>query len=329
MYRTFYNLKRRPFEIIPDPSFLFATPGHNEALAALYHGVRGHKGFVVLTGEVGTGKTLLLRCLLQLLKQSDDIAYAYIFNSRLSPVEFLHYIATDFGLSVSGKNKSEILLDLSNFLIARGSQKLTTVLIIDEAHHLSVDILEEIRLLTNLETTHDKLLQILLVGQPELDEKLDSTSLRQLKQRVAHRARLEPLTAEETQGYIERRLRQAGATLDGPALFTPDTTSRIYRHSRGIPRLINTICENALITGYARQLHSISPEIIEDIAADLRLNVVHEPPATAMQGFDPSDPQRAAQNLLELFAYLQRQPVGHGKSQTPVTAGTREYEPNI
>ncbi len=316
MYRAFYNLKRRPFEIIPDPSFLFATPGHNEALAALYHGVRGHKGFVVLTGEVGTGKTLLLRCLLQLLKQSDDIAYAYIFNSRLSSVEFLHYIATDFGLSVSGKNKSEILLDLSNFLIARGSQGLTTVLIVDEAHHLSVDILEEIRLLTNLETTHDKLLQILLVGQPELDEKLDSTSLRQLKQRVAHRARLEPLSLEETGGYIARRLRQAGASPDAPVLFPAETTQQIYQHSRGIPRLINTVCENALITGYARQLETINPEIIDDIAADLRLNVVHEAPGGSVPGFDASDPQRAAQNLLELFAYLQKLPGNAGKSQT-------------
>ena len=163
---------------------------------------------------------------------------------------------------MSGKNKSEILLDLSNFLIARGAQGLTTVLIVDEAHHLSVDILEEIRLLTNLETTHDKLLQILLVGQPELDEKLDSTSLRQLKQRVAHRASLEPLSLEETGGYIARRLRQAGASLGAPCAVSGRNHKQIYRHSRGIPRLINTVCENALITGYARQLETISPEIM-------------------------------------------------------------------
>ena len=199
MYKAFYNLKRNPFEIIPDPSFLFVTPAHNEAMAALYHGVRAHKGFVVLTGEVGTGKTLLLRCLLEVFKKSNDIAYAYVFNGRLSPCEFLQYIATDFGLSVSGKNKGEILLEFSNYVVGRGTNHLTTVLIVDEAHHLSEDILEEIRLLTNLETSYGKLLQILLVGQPELDDKLDSPELRQLKQRVAHRARLGAVGCERNQ----------------------------------------------------------------------------------------------------------------------------------
>ena len=126
MYKSFYNLKRNPFEIIPDPFFFFPTPRHNEALAALYHGVRGHKGFAVLTGDIGTGKTLLLRCLLELLKRSDDVAYAYVFNGRLSPCEFLQYVASDFGLPVSGKNKSEILSDLSKYVVARGLKKLTT-----------------------------------------------------------------------------------------------------------------------------------------------------------------------------------------------------------
>ena len=146
MYKAFFNLTRNPFELTPDPAFLFSTKRHNEALAALYYGVRQHKGFVVVTGEVGTGKTLLLRCLLRLLKQSKDVAYAYLFNSRLSPTEFLQYILSDFGLPASGKNKGELLLDLSQFLVSRGSKKLTTVLIVDEAHHLSADILEEVRL---------------------------------------------------------------------------------------------------------------------------------------------------------------------------------------
>src|SRR5246127_4153546 len=220
MYKAFFNLTRNPFELTPDPEFFFVTKRHNEALAALYYGVRRHKGFVVLTGEVGTGKTLLLRCLLQLLKQSKDVAYAYIFNSLLSPTEFLQYILADFGLPVSGKNKSELLFDLSQFLIARGSKKLTTVLIVDEAHHLSTEILEEVRLLTNLETAEDKLLQIALVGQPELDEKLDSVGLRQLKQRIALRARLDSLDEVETKGYIERRLRVAGVSSDTNALFS-------------------------------------------------------------------------------------------------------------
>src|SRR6202167_450156 len=188
MYKAFFNLTRNPFELTPDPAFLFSTKRHNEALAALYYGVRQRKGFVVVTGEVGTGKTLLLRCLLGLLKMSKDVAYAYVFNSRLSPTEFLQYIVSDFGLSTSGKNKTELLLELSQFLVGRGSQKQTTVLIVDEAHHLSAEILEEVRLLTNLETAEDKLLQILLVGQPELEDKLDSVGLRQLKQRIALRS---------------------------------------------------------------------------------------------------------------------------------------------
>src|SRR3989449_3177802 len=205
MYKTFFKLRRNPFEITPDPSFLFPTRRHNEALAALYYGVRRHKGFVVMTGEVGTGKTLLLRYLLQLLHGS-NVAYAYLFNSRLSSLEFLQYVTGDFGLPATGKNKSELLLQLGSFLVTRHQQRLTTVLVADEAHHLSAEVLEEIRLLTNLETPHDKLLQILLVGQPELDEKLDSTELRQLKQRIALRSQLLPLDLDETRGDVVRRV---------------------------------------------------------------------------------------------------------------------------
>jgi general secretion pathway protein A len=273
MYKSFYNLKLNPFELTPDPFFLFSTPRHNEALATLYHGVRGHKGFVVLTGEVGTGKTLLLRCLLELLGRSNDVAYAYVFNSYLSPAEFLQYIANDFGLPVSGKNKGEILFALSKYVTARGSRKHTTLLVVDEAQLLSTDILEEVRLLTNLETAREKLLQVLLVGQPELNDKLDTTALRQLKQRIAHRAHLGPLDLNETRGYIERRIQLAGAISNGYPIFLPDTILAVYRQSQGIPRLINTICENALIMGYARQKRSVTPEIIEDVAADLRLNI--------------------------------------------------------
>src|SRR5277367_234458 len=270
MYKTFFNLARNPFELTPDPAFLFSTRRHNEALAALYYGVRQRKGFVVVTGEIGTGKTLLLRCLLRLLKQSTDVAYAYIFNSLLSPAEFLQYILADFGLPTSGKNKSELLFDLSHFLISRGSKKLTTVLIVDEAHHLSADILEEVRLLTNLETSEDKLLQVVLVGQPELDEKLDSVGLRQLKQRIALRSRLDPLDPIETKGYIERRLQIAGLNLKTGTPFTSQAIAAVYHHSRGFPRLINTICENALISAYARQMKRVTPDIVEDVAKELR-----------------------------------------------------------
>ena len=271
MYKNFYNLLRNPFEITPDPSFLFPTSRHKEALAALYYGVRRHKGFVVLTGEVGTGKTLLIRWLLQLLKGT-NVAYAYVFNSRLSSLEFLKFIAGDFGLATAAKTKSDLLLEFGRFLINRYQQQLTTVLVIDEAHHLSADVLEEIRLLTNLETAQGKLLQILLVGQPELDDKLDMVSLRQLKQRIALRARLEALSREQTTGYIESRLQMAGASFPVSSLFPDDTVTAIYEYSRGIPRLINTICENALITAYARQLRSVPVDVVHEVAKDFRLN---------------------------------------------------------
>jgi general secretion pathway protein A len=328
MYKAFYSLKRNPFEITPDPFFLFPTRRHNEALAALYYGVRRHKGFVVMTGEVGTGKTLLVRCLLQLLNQS-DVAYAYVFNSRLSPVEFLQYVAGDFGLNVSGKNKSELLLVLSNYVISRHQKKLTTVLVVDEAHHVSPDVLEEIRLLTNLETTSEKLLQILLVGQPELDEKLDSIELRQLKQRIALRSQLQALDLEETRGYIYRRLQLAGASSNSSILFPPDTIVRVHRHSRGIPRLINTVCENALITAYARQSRSVTPDIIEDIASDFRLGVVHQPNTEAPTTNEEGDARRAAKTLLLLHDYLQKLQSSQGEPRAAAATGAIKHEPYI
>jgi general secretion pathway protein A len=304
MYKAFFNLKRNPFEITPDPSFLFPTGRHNEALAALYYGVRRHKGFVVLTGEVGTGKTLLLRCLLQLLKQSADVKYAYVFNGRLTPLEFLQYIAGDLGLPVAGKNKSELLLQLAAYVVARGERKLTTVLVVDEAHHLSEEILEEIRLLTNLETAEEKLLQILLVGQPELDDKLDSNDLRQLKQRIAVRSHLAALDVNETKGYIECRLQLAGST-DPGKIFPAEAVAAVHRHARGFPRLINTICENALIAAYARQAASVTPEMIDTIAADFRLGI-QTTPVERKTGDDP-ELRKAAKTLLDLYAHLQNE----------------------
>jgi len=304
VYKRFYNLQKNPFEITPDPAFLFTTKGHNEALATLYYGVRRRKGFVVLTGEVGTGKTLLIRSLLQLLKLG-DVHYAYVFNPRLGPVEFLQYVAGDFRLPVSSKSKSELLLELSGFVISRYKKGLTTVLIVDEAHHLSEEVLEEIRLLTNLETTEEKLLQILLIGQPELDEKLDSVRLRQLKQRIALRSRLSPLQLEETEGYIRRRLQIAGCP-NADAVFPFDTVFEIHRHSRGIPRLINTLCENALVQGYARQSAKITAEMVEEIALDFRLNIVHSNPETEAEGQSLKTVEQAAKTLLDLYASLRQ-----------------------
>lgn len=305
MYKEFFQLERNPFEITPDPSFLFPTRRHNEALAALYYGVERRKGFVVLTGEVGTGKTLLVRCLLQLLHRG-NIAYAYVFNSRLDGIEFLRYIAADLGLPAAGKGKGELLLLLTNFLVARYEKKQTTVLVVDEAHHCSAEVLEEIRLLTNLETSQDKLLQILLVGQPELDEKLDSHELRQLKQRVALRSQLKDLSLADTTGYIQKRLELGGAPAEVFTKAFPDETVRVvYRYSGGYPRLINTICENALINAFARQTRVIPPEIIEEVAADLRLDVAPEPAPARPQTLPPDRLVQAEQVLLQLQNYLQ------------------------
>ena len=275
MYKVFFHLARNPFDLTPDPSCFVPTGRHNEALAALYYGVRRHKGFVVVTGEVGTGKTLLLRCLLRLLRESKDIAYAYLFNSLLSPTEFLQYILCDFGLPASNKNKWELLVDLAQFVVSRGSKEQTTVLIVDEAHHLSEEVLEEIRLLSNLETTDDKLLQIVLVGQPELDDKLDSIGLRQLKQRIALRAQLSPLSANETAEYIAQRLRMAGGGSDHFGIFSPEAIAAVYRYSQGLPRLINTICENSLISAFARQMPAVAPDIVDEVAKEFRLDLTY------------------------------------------------------
>ena len=272
MYKSFYNLQRNPFEITPDPSFLFPTTRHNEALASLYYGVTSHRGFVVLTGEEGTGKTLILRSLFGLL-QRRDVAFALIFNPTLSPLEFVRYIARDFGLPVGDKAKDELIHLLNGFLLERYQKGFTTILVVDEAHLLSLEVLEEIRLLTNLETSQQKLLQIVLAGQPELDQKLDSHELRQLKQRVALRCHLVPLSLGETSKYMRRRLRLAGAT-GAVQIFTGQAIEAVFSHSRGIPRLINTICQNALLAGYAKHAATITSEIIDDVARDLRLGVV-------------------------------------------------------
>lgn len=301
MYKEFYKLQRNPFEITPDPSFLYLTRRHKEALAALYHGVRRRKGFVVLTGEVGTGKTLLIRCLLQLLSGS-EVKYAYVFNTRISALEFLQYIATDLGLSVWGKSKAQVLHELSSYVVARYQKNLTTLIVIDEAHHLTTEILEEVRLLTNLETAQQKLAQILLVGQPELAEKLDSFELRQLKQRVALRCHLEPLRLDETIGYVRRRLQLAGAANYGNALLPDATIAKIHRRAAGIPRVINTICENALITAFARQLPQVNTAIVQEVAKDLCLGVTISPQIQATAGNE--ELLQAMRTLLELHDRL-------------------------
>ncbi len=308
MYKSFYNLKRNPFEITPDPTFLFPTTRHNEALASLYYGVTAHRGFVVLTGEVGTGKTLIVRSLLGLV-QRRDIAFALIFNPSLSPLEFMRYIAGDFGLPVAGKAKDELIHGLNDFLLQRHQKGLTTLLVVDEAHYLSAEILEEVRLLTNLETSQQKLLQIVLAGQPELDQKLDSHELRQLKQRIALRCHLDALSLDETREYVRRRLEISGAPTP-KEIFSDAAVEAVFSHSRGVPRLINTICENALLSGYAKQAATIGNEIIDSVARDLRLAVgALEPKSGANfskeKEKDQTELLRAVKKLLEVHGRMQ------------------------
>jgi general secretion pathway protein A len=329
MYKSFYNLKRNPFDLSPDPTCFVATERHNEALAALYYGIVRHKGVVVVTGEVGTGKTLMLRCLLQLFKSSSEISYAYLFNCRLSPMEFLHYVASDFGLKAdAGQSKSSLLIELSKYVTSRGLQGLTTVLIVDEAHNLSMELLEEIRLLSNLETNDDKLLQIVLVGQPELDLKLDSFELRPLKQRIALRAHLSPLDEQDTAKYILERLMIAGDSSGSERLFSPEAVKAIHQYSKGFPRLINTICENALITGYAQQMPHISAEVILGVAKDFHLTSNGLKRGIDAQAAD-LDLERAKNFFLDLYASMQRPNGSDSELNTPITVEAGENESDI
>lgn len=271
MYRAFYGLNRNPFEVSPDPYFFYPTPRHNEALALLNYGVLRRKGFVVVTGEVGTGKTLLVRCLLDSLS-THKVAFAYINNPLLSVQSFLEQVLTDLGLPAAARTKSEALTRLNTYLMTRSRENLITALVIDEAQLLSQELLEEIRLLTNLETTSHKLLQIVLAGQPELDSKLDSHQLRQLKQRVGLRCNLLPLDLKQLEGYIHRRLELAGAQERAKKIFSNDAMIEIFLLSKGIPRLINTLCENSLMLGFGLQLEEITRPVVREVATDFRLD---------------------------------------------------------
>jgi type II secretory pathway predicted ATPase ExeA len=291
VYKAYFGLARNPFEITPDPAFFYGTPRHNEALASLCHGIDRRKGFIVVTGEVGTGKTLLARCLFRTLKWH-KISFAYVFNPRLSVLEFLQYSMNDMGLPLSGKSKGELLSELNRYLISQYAQRSTVVLVIDEAHLLSWELLEEIRLLTNLETEQQKLLQIVLFGQPELDEKLDCAELRQLKQRIGLRCRLMPLTRDDTQKYIALRLWLAGATDRHQTLFSEPAVELIHQYSGGIPRLVNTICEAALIASFAVKSPTVLPQIIDEIAEEFCL---YNPSPSEKKRAGRAEPNVAAQ----------------------------------
>jgi general secretion pathway protein A len=273
MYLTYYGLLRSPFEMTPDPAFLYLGEAHREGLATLIYGVRSRKGFVLLTGEVGTGKTTLLHALLAQLDAGT--ASAFIFNPRLEPLDFFRVLFDELGIQESCRTKADYLLALNRFLIARLERNQATLLIVDEAQNLSSEMLEEIRLLSNLETPTSKLLQIMLVGQPELADMLAKPTLRQLRQRIVLRHSLRPFDAGETTAYVEERLRLAGYT--GKGLFDKRALAELYEISGGIPRLVNVLCDGALLVGYARELDTLSRDVVQEVARDLALEPARAP----------------------------------------------------
>ena len=273
MYLAFYGLREKPFGTTPDPRFLYLAPSHREALAQLVYGVQEKKGFLVLTGEVGTGKTTLVHALLRRLDA--QTAAALVFNSTLPFEGLLEYALEDFGVSKAGDSHAQRLMALNTFLIERRRAGQNTVLIIDEAQNLLPETLEQVRLLSNFETPTEKLLQILLVGQPELGDRLALPALRQLKQRIALRCRIQPLTVDETAEYIRVRLRIAGARDAG--LFTPEAIARITAHAGGIPRIVNSLCDHVLLIGYADQQRRIDGRIVDDAIRYLESGEAAEP----------------------------------------------------
>jgi general secretion pathway protein A len=268
MYKEFFGLKANPFNVNPDPRFLFLTRHTEEALACLTYGIQSRKGFVLLTGEVGTGKTTLLNKLMEWLRVQ-QVATAFIFNSQMNVPQFLDYMMADFGIPCDSKSKSQILLRLYNWLLDRYRAGETAVLIVDEAQNLSDEVLEEIRLMTNLETFTEKLLQIVVVGQPELEQKLKQPNLRQLRQRLTLRAKTYPLTVEETRAYVAQRLRIAGS--NGQQVFDPEALAAIHKYSSGIPRVVNLICEHCLVSAFVDHQKIVTSSVVEAVARDFDL----------------------------------------------------------
>ncbi|KPK38952.1 MAG: ATPase [Omnitrophica WOR_2 bacterium SM23_29] len=259
MYESFFGLREKPFNVTADPNFLFFSKKHREAFDHLIYGIKERKGFLEITGEIGTGKTTLCRALLNRLNEKTKTAF--ILNSNLPEVQLLLAIVNDFGIQVKPKTKINILSELNRFLIEQLKLGYNVVLIIDEAQNLKATQLEQIRLLSNLETDKDKLFQIVLVGQPELKARLDSPELEQLRQRIAVRYHILPLDVEEVDDYIYHRLHIAGS--DGNIQFEPDAINEIYNYSGGIPRLINIVCDKALLLGFVLETKTISLDMIK------------------------------------------------------------------
>ncbi len=259
MYRQFFGLKEKPFNVTSDPNFLFLSRVHKEAFAHLIYGIKERKGFLEITGEIGAGKTTLCRALLNQL--DINTKSAFIFNSTLPEMQLFRAILEDFGITVEKNTKAAMLRQFNNFLLEELSKNNNVILIIDEAQNLKPSVLEELRILSNLETEKEKLFQMILVGQPELKERLNSPSLKQLRQRIGVRFHITPLPKDEVGDYIYHRLKIAGST--GEICFSDDAMETIYKYSGGIPRLINMVCDKALLSAYVIETKYIDLTIIE------------------------------------------------------------------
>lgn len=295
MYKRFFELSENPFNVNPDPRYLFLTHQTREALDELTYGIRARKGLIVLTGEVGTGKTTLLNRLLEWLHMQKEPT-AFIFNSHLETDHLFDFILADFGVPPDQGVKENSLMRLNLWLIERYRASQTPVLIVDEAQGLPTHVLEEIRMLLNLETPHQKLLQIVLAGQPELDERLKRADLRQLKQRIMLRCKTAALTQEETHEYVQARLSTAGA--NGKPIFSPDALDAVHLFSRGIPRVVNLLCEHGLINAYADNVRPVTADIIEDIAREFQFDDI-DPIGPLDSGDAPRRKLIAMQTTLE------------------------------
>jgi general secretion pathway protein A len=268
MYNAFFGFSESPFSLSPDPAFFYRSEQHEEALANLVYGVQARKGFIVLTGEVGTGKTTMLECLRDYL-ESQYIEFAFLFNSRINSDQFFEMIAYDLNLPCSRTSKTEVLFALNQLLVEQAQDGRTVVLLVDEAHNLEWEVLEEIRLLGNLENRNGKLLQIILSGQPELDRKLDAPNLRQLKQRIVLRCNLQPFTLRDAVEYIDSRMAKAGMTEQ--TVFSEELMAEIHVRAQGIPRLINAICDNLLLTAFALERKTCNVDMLDEVCRDMRL----------------------------------------------------------
>jgi len=301
MYKSYFGLRENPFNVNPDPRYLYLTKQIEEALTGLMYGIQTRKGFITLTGEVGTGKTTLVNRLLDWLRQRRTRT-AFLFNSRMNTSHLFDFILAEFEIVCESRTKSQQLMKLNQWLLERYRAGETAVLIIDEAQNLSYPVLEEIRMLTNLETSTEKLLQIVLSGQPELEEKLKLPQLRQLKQRITLRCKTAPLTKEQTHAYIAERLRIAGTT--GEQIFSPESMDTVHMYSLGIPRVVNLLCEHALINTYVEQERVVTPKIVEDIAREFQLDEIEPipPPGSSRIDNDVYNSETFVQNLGEALS---------------------------